>query len=154
MKNISYPLLYGFIVAAGLIVYFLILSIFGAHTNPAYSIFNMVILAVGIYFAVHRYKKEHPAKFKDQTGFSVGLTTGFIATAIFTFFFGLYASEINPGFIDRLLTVWEFDWHINLGMVLFTVGLMGAASTVVVTFALNQLYKDTWNTKEGREHTF
>lgn len=147
-------MLYGLIVAAGLITYFLILSIFGVHTNPAYSIFNMVILGVGIYFAINRYKREHPAKFQDQKGFSIGLTTGFIATAIFTFFFGLYASEIKPEFLVNFLKVWEVDWHINLGMLLFTVALMGAASTVVVTFSLHQLYKESWNPKRGKEHSF
>ena len=154
MKKLSYPVTYGLLIAIGLIAYFLILSLFGQHVNPAYSIFNMVILGIGLHFAITRYKEDKGAKFRFQKGFMVGLTTGFIATAIFTGFFGVYATELDPGFLEELITMWETDWFINIGMVIFTVALMGIASTLVITFALNQLHKNTRNTREGREHTY
>jgi hypothetical protein len=114
----------------------------------------MVIVGVGMYAAITHYKKKRGAKFKYQKGFRVGLTTGFIATIIFTAFFGLYATELEPGFVDKLVSMWVSDWYINIGMILFTVALMGFATTVVLTLAFMQILKDSWNTREGREHTF
>ncbi len=154
MKKLSVPLLYGVFIAIGLIAYFLLLSLFGLHTNPAFSIFNMVITAVGIFLAVRKYMYNKGPKFKYQKGFVVGLTSGFIATILFTFFFAIYATEIQPGFPQELITMWETDWFVNLGMLVFTVALMGFASTFVVSLAIMQLYKPSWNTSEGRKHTY
>ena len=154
MKKLSVPLLYGVFIAIGLSAYFLLLSLFGLHTNPAFSIFNMVITAVGIFLAVRKYMYNKGPKFKYQKGFVVGLTSGFIATILFTFFFAIYATEIQPGFPQELITMWETDWFVNLGMLVFTVALMGFASTFVVSLAIMQLYKPSWNTSEGRKHTY
>ena len=154
MKKLSVPLLYGVFIAIGLIAYFLLLSLFGLHTNPAFSLFNMVITAVGIFLAVRKYMYNKGPKFKYQKGFVVGLTSGFIATILFTFFFAIYATEIQPGFPQELITMWETDWFVNLGMLVFTVALMGFASTFVVSLAIMQLYKPSWNTSEGRKHTY
>ena len=154
MKKLSVPLLYGVFIAIGLIAYFLLLSLFGLHTNPAFSLFNMVITAVGLFLAVRKYMYNKGPKFKYQKGFVVGLTSGFIATILFTFFFAIYATEIQPGFPQELITMWETDWFVNLGMLVFTVALMGFASTFVVSLAIMQLYKPSWNTSEGRKHTY
>lgn len=153
MKKFSYPITYGVLIAIGLIAYFLILSIFGLHINPAYSIFNLVILGTGLYFAVTRYKEEKGPKFRFQKGFMVGLASGFLATILFTGFFALYA-ELDSGFFEELITMWETDWFVNIGMVIFTVALMGFASTLVITYAWAQLHKNTRNTAEGRKHTY
>lgn len=154
MKSLSVPLKFGIFISAGLIVYFLILSIFGAHANPVFSLFNPVIVGIGMFAAITHYKKRKGAKFKYQKGFKTGLMAGFIATVIFTTFFAFYATELDANFLDKLLEMWASDWYINIGMVIFTVALMGFATTVVLTLAFMQILKDTWNTKEGREHTY
>ncbi len=153
MKNLSVSIKFGLAIAAGLILYFLILSAFGLHVNPLYSFFNSVIVGVGMFLAINYYKGNKGSKFKYQKGFKTGMYTGFIATIIFTIFFAFYATELEPDFLERLLTMWDSDWYINIGMVLFTVALMGFATTVVLTLTFMQIFKDTWNTKEGREHT-
>ncbi|CAN5127818.1 hypothetical protein BH23BAC2_BH23BAC2_04790 [soil metagenome] len=152
MKNINVPIKFGIGIAIGLIVYFLIISIFGAHTNPFFSLFNPVIVGGGMFAAINYYKKERGNKFKYQKGFRTGVVTGFIATILFTIFFAFYATEIEPDFIERLLGNWGSDWYINIGMVIFTVALMGFATTVVLTLTFMQIFKDSWNTKEGKEH--
>lgn len=153
MKNSSIPIMYGVFVAIALIAYFLILSIFGLHTNPAWSIFNGVILALGIYLSITRYRKSKGAKFKFQKGLAAGLTTGFVATAIFTFFFAIYATELDPDFLNNLITMWATDWFVNIGAVLAMVALGGVASSLVITFAFTNLLKDSWNTVDGQKHT-
>ncbi|WP_029037344.1 DUF4199 domain-containing protein [Salinimicrobium xinjiangense] len=154
MKRSSVPLMYGIYIAIALIAYFLLLSLFGLHTNPAYSIFNLVITGVGIFLAIKHYKEKKGGKFKYQKGFVAGLMAGFIATFLFTGFFALYTSELNPNFQDQLITMWETDWFVPIGMLIFSVALMGFATSLVVTLAIMQLYKPTWNTSEGKKHTY
>jgi hypothetical protein len=153
MKNLSVSLKFGLLIAAGLIAYFLLLALFGLHINPFYSLFNPVIVGVGMFAAINHYKNKKGNKYKDQKGVTTALVTGFIATIIFTVFFAFYATEIDPDFIENLLTMWESDWYINIGMVIATVALMGFSTSIVSALACLQLFKRTWNTKEGREHT-
>lgn len=152
MKNLSVPIKFGLLISIGLIAYFLLISLFGAHTNPFYSLFNPVIVGIGMFLAINHYKKKKGNKFKYQKGFTTGLISGFLATILFTAFFAFYATEIQPDFIDRLLEEWQSDWYVNIGMLIFTVALMGFATSVVLTLAFMQILKDSWNTAEGREH--
>lgn len=154
MKNLSIPVKYGIFIAIGLIAYFLILSLFGVHINPFYSLFNPVVVGIGMFLAISASKEANGGKFKYQDGFKTGLITGFLATIFFTIFFAFYATELESNFLEKLLSMWESDWYINIGMVIFTVALMGFATTVVLSLAFMQKFKDTKNTKEGREHTF
>lgn len=154
MGKFSIPIKYGVAIAAGLIAYFLILSLFGAHVNPIYSLFNGVIMAYGMYEALKHYRLHKGNKFKYQKGFMASLLTGFNASIIFTIFFGFYATEFNPGFLDDLITVWITDYNTNIGIVLFVVAVMGFATSLVLTLAYMQLFKDSWNTKEANKHTF
>tara|TARA_B100001063_G_C16556194_1_gene448615 strand:- start:50 stop:532 length:483 start_codon:yes stop_codon:yes gene_type:complete len=153
MGKFSIPIKYGVAIAAGLIAYFLIISLFGAHANPIYSLFNGVIMAYGMYEALKHYRLQKGNKFKYQKGFMASLLTGFNATIIFTIFFGLYATEFNPGFLDELISVWITDYNTNIGIVIFVVAVMGFATSLVLTLSYMQLFKDSWNTKEAKKHT-
>ena len=154
MKRSSVPLMYGIFIGVALIAYFLLLAIFELHENPIYSAFNIAITGGGVFLAIKKYREKKSGKFKYQKGFMAGLTAGFIGTVIFTGFFAVYASELNPQFSDQLITMWETDWFVNIGMLVFTVALMGFATSVVVTLAIMQLYKPSWNTAEGKKHTY
>ncbi len=153
MKKISTPIKYGVAIAIALIAYFLILSIFGAHKKPAFSLFNGVIMAFGMYESIKHYRAEKGSKFKYQKGFMSGLLTGFNATIIFTIFFAIYSTELNPDFLDELLTMWRSDYDTGVGIILFVVAVMGFATSFVLTLAYMQLFKDSWNTIDGNKHT-
>ncbi len=152
MKNLSVSIKFGLFISIGLIVYFLLISLFDGHTNPFFSLFNPVIVGAGMYLAINTYRKEKGSKYKYQKGFKTGVIAGFLATIIFTTFFAFYATELEPDFIEKMLSGWGSDWYINIGMLIFTVALMGFATTVVLTLAFMQIFKDSWNTAEGREH--
>ena len=154
MKKSTIPLVYGVFVALGLIGYFLLVSLFGVHNNPLFSLLNPVIVGIGIYSAITKYRAEKGPKFKFQKGLSTGFITGAVATILFTGFFAIYATELNPGYLEELITMWESDWFVGIGMVVAMVGLMGFVTTFVLTFAFMQLLKDSWNTKEGKKHSF
>lgn len=154
MKKSSIPILYGVFIAVGLIAYFLLLSLFGLHKNPIFSVLNIVITGTGMFLAIRKFRSEKGAKFKYQKGFMVGLVAGFVATVIFTAFFAIYTTELNPGFKEELITMWETDYFVPIGMLVFTVALMGFATTFVLSLAFMQLLKDSWNTKDAQKHTY
>lgn len=145
------PIKYGLAIAAGLIAYFLFLSLFDAHRNPIFSLLNGVIAGYGIYEALKHYKLEKGDRFKYQKGFMAGILTGFNATILFTFFIGIYASHLNPDFLDKM--EWRITGDTGLGLFLFEVAIMGFATTMVLTLSFMQLFKRSWNTKEGSRHT-
>ena len=153
MKKLKIPIKYGVLISVGLIVYFLVLSLFDLHKKPLFSLFNGVIMAFGMYAAIKNYREEKGSKFKYQKGFMTGLLTGFNATIIFTIFFGIYSTEFNPEFLNELLSMWRSDYGTSVGIILFVVAVMGFATSFVLTLAFMQLFKDSWNTKDAKKHT-
>lgn len=144
---------YGGITGVVLIIYFLLLAMVGLHQQPALSFVNVLITGTGIYLAIQKLKRIEKKDFRYQFGFAAGIVTGFTATVIFTLFSILYITELNPNFTKTFMTKWEVDWFANNGMLLLTIFLMGLATTVVLTLAFMQLFKDSWNTIEGSRHT-
>lgn len=153
MVNFKIPIIYGFGIAIILIAYFLILSLFGLHVNPLYSIFNGVIMAVGLFLALKAYRKSKGNKFKYQKGFSAVFITGVNSTIIFLIFFALYATELNPDFLDQLISMWATFYSTEIASVLFTIALMGFSTSIVLALTYMQLFKDSWNTRDGKKHT-
>lgn len=154
MKSSAIPLRYGIILGAVLIVYFLILSLFDLHTYVWFSLANAVLTGIGIFLATKEYRIRKK-NFKYQKGFMAGLKTGVYATLIFTVFFAIYASNINPTFTNELLNNWNMvtDVGTGLGQVILVVATMGLISTLVLTFACMQLFKESWNTQGTKEKT-
>ena len=157
MKNQSISVKYGVGIGVLLIIGFLLLSIFDFHYKPFYSAINLVIVGVGLYAAIRVYKNNHQndalKKFTYQQGFRVGLVTGFIATIIFSIFFAIYTSNIEPEFIDKMLVNWNSGYDVGVGTISFIVFLMGLATTVVMSLTLMQTLKDSWNTQQGKRYT-
>ncbi|MFC6857923.1 DUF4199 domain-containing protein [Zunongwangia atlantica] len=153
MKNIGIPVKFGAMIAIGLIIYFLALSLVGLHTNPLFSFVNCLIVGFGLWSAIKAKRNDDSGLFKYGEGFTTALITGFIGTTLFTIFFGIYASELNPDFLDEFLTMWRSQYQVGLGAILFTVYAMGAATTFALTLTFMQLFKKSWNTTEGQKHT-
>ena len=145
MKKISLSVRFGLITSAMLIAYFLILSLFHKHVNPAFSFFNAIITAFGIFEAVRLKKNENLEAFTYGEGFKTGIMTGFIATLVFTIFFLFYATEIYPAFLSELLQTIKGGFNIDIGMVTFVVAVMGFATTVVAVLTVMQFFKKTRN---------
>lgn len=145
MKKVSLTIRFGLVTSAVLIAYFLILALFNKHTNPAFSFFNAVITAFGIYEAVRVNKLQNPTNFTYAEGFKTGLITGFVATILFTIFFLFYATEFNIDFLPELLKKMHGGFKTDIGMITFVVAVMGFATTVVATLTVMQLFKNSGN---------
>ncbi len=147
MKKSSHiALKYSLLLTAILIGYFLILSLMGLHLYVWFSLLNAVFTGLIIFYAIKKYK-DLKTRFKYEKGFMVGLFTGGIATILFTFFFALYASYIDPDFTTELIEKWAMvsSFDMGMGQVIFTVGIMGAVSTFILTLASMQYLKESWN---------
>jgi len=144
MKKLTLPIRYGFVISAVLIAYFLVLALVHKHTNPTYSFFNAVITGLGIYEVIRLYKLEKGKTFTYTIGFTAGMVTGITATLIFTIFFLFYITEINGDFIqDMLQIVHNGGFDVTVGMLAFVVGIMGLITTVISTFTIMQLFKNS-----------
>jgi hypothetical protein len=141
MIKVALPIRFGIAMSGSLIAYFLILSLFKLHTNPIYSLFNGVIIGFGIYEAIRSYKLEKGNDFSYYGGFTVGIVSGFVSTLIFTIFFTFYATEINGDFLPQLLGAYGDSYDVGIGIVSFTVAIMGFATTIVLTLSFMQLLK-------------
>ncbi|MFD0931775.1 DUF4199 domain-containing protein [Psychroflexus salinarum] len=132
---------FGIALASSLIAYFLVLSLFGLHTNPFFSLFNGVITGFAIYEAI-RYKRiELKSNYSYTEGFQAGIVTGFLATVIFTVFMAVYVTEVDPNFISNIAETFSKSYNIGVGIFSFTVLLSGFATTVVLTLSFMQLFK-------------
>ena len=151
MKNLALPIRFGIVIGALLIAFFLMLSLFGLHTHPAYSLGNGIIVGFGIYETIRYYKLEQAADFGYTGGFTVGIVSGFLATIIFTVFFLFYATEVDSDFISNLLEVYKGDYNVSVGLVTFVVAIMGFATAVVLTLTCMQLFKKSRNIPQTKE---
>ncbi|BDW92121.1 MULTISPECIES: DUF4199 domain-containing protein [Flavobacteriaceae] len=148
MKNLTLPIRFGIVTSAVLIAYFLILALMGKHTNVFYSLFNGIITGFGIYETIKYTKIKQGKGFSYGKGFTAGITTGFVATLLFTIFFAFYATELDSVFLDNLSTAWASDYQNFQGIVFFTVAIMGFATTLVLTLSFMQLFKTSNNSKK------
>lgn len=145
MKNLSLPIRFGIIISGILIAYFLVVSLFNAHTNPLFSLFNSIITGFGIFETIRYYKLIQGITFDYSKGFIVGLVTGFVATILFSIFFLFYITEINQNFISEMSKFFSSDYKVSTGLVTFVVAIMGFATSVVLTFISMQYFKNNNN---------
>ncbi len=145
MKKLSLPLRFGIAISGGLIASFLLHALFNAHTNPLYSLLNVVITGFGIFETIRYSKLEQADKFSYSNGFIAGIIAGAVATIIFTVFFLFYVTEINKDFLPELLEFFKGDYEVGASMVTFVVAIMGFTTTVVLTFTFMQYFKNSGN---------
>ena len=150
MKNFTLPIRFGIATSGSLIAYFLILSLLDLHTNVFFSLFNSVITGFGIYEAIKYYKLQEGKSFNYSSGFITGLTTGGMATIVFTIFFALYSTELNPGFLEVLSSQWASTYESFEAIVFFVVAVMGFSTTVVLTLTFMQLFKSSNNLQASK----
>ncbi|WP_452222768.1 DUF4199 domain-containing protein [Lacinutrix chionoecetis] len=149
MKNFTLPIRFGIVISALLIAYFLVLALFNLHTNPIFSLGNGIITGFGIFEVIKYHKIKEGKAFSYGSGFAQGIIAGFLATIIFSVFFLLYATELNPTFLENILEVFKGDYNVGIGVVCFVVAIMGFSTTVVLTLTFMQLFKNSQNTPDA-----
>jgi hypothetical protein len=141
MTKFILPVRFGVALTTSLIAYFLVLSLFDLHTNPLFSLFNGVITGFAIFEAIRFRRIELKSNYNYSIGFSAGIVTGFIGSILFTVFMTIYATEVEPNFINQLATNFSNSYNIGPGIFAFVVAIMGFATSVVLTLSFMQLFK-------------
>lgn len=145
MKKVGLPVRFGLIIGVILIAYFLILSLFNKHTNPVFSFLNAAITAFGIYETIRYSKLELGEDFSYSKGIIAGLVSGFTGTVFFSVFFLFYITEVNDNFIVKLFETANVGYELSVGLVTFTVAIMGIATTLISALTVMQYFKKSWN---------
>lgn len=136
---------YGIQIAAVLIVYFIIMTIFNLSQNVSFRFLNIFIIMGGIYYAIKDYQKTHEKSEGDYLeGIGVGLSSVFVSTVIFSLFMYSYMKYLDPHFI-QLIQENSFGEVMNIYIITFSIFIEGLGFGAVGTFIAMQWLKTNHN---------
>lgn len=140
---------YGLRIAAGLIVYFIIMKFLGLLHVVELRMLNLVILVAGVFFALRKFKRTH----EDHLNYFRGLVTGVAASAIgsvgFAAFFFVYVSFIDTELMQFIIENEPMGRFLNPYISAFIVALEGVFSGLLVTFIIINYIPTDEPTQEG-----
>lgn len=140
---------YGIRIAASLILFFLIMKLVGLSHHVELRLLNLLILTVGIYFALKKFKQSHRDNLNYFRGLITGVATGAIGSLIFGAFMFLYM-KFDNGMMQAIHDNEPMGHYLNAYIVAFIVILEGFFSGLLVTFVLlNWVTTDEVNNPHG-----
>jgi hypothetical protein len=143
------PESYGFRIAAGLIIYFVTMKFAGLSHHPELRLLNLVVLVVGIYFALKKFKSTHEDRLNYFRALVTGVATGAIASIVFAVFLFLYM-QLDPNMMETIKANEPMGRFLNPYIASFIVALEGVFSGLLVTFILiNYVHTDEVNVPQG-----
>jgi hypothetical protein len=146
------PLNYGIKIAAGLIVYFLIMKFATLGHHVELRLLNLVILSGGIYLALKKFKESHQDSLNYFRGLITGVSTGAIASLIFGAFLFIYM-KVDTSMMKAVVDNEPMGHYLNAYMAAFIVVLEGFFSGLLVTFVLlNWVNTDEVNNPHGNSN--
>src|SRR5690606_34146103 len=95
------PLNYGLRIAVGLIAYLLIMQLVGLSHQVELRLFNLLIIVVGVYAALRKFRATHAEHLHYFRGLLMGIGTAAIGSVVFAAFLFLYM-QLNPAFLESI----------------------------------------------------
>ncbi|NVO84254.1 DUF4199 domain-containing protein [Hymenobacter terrestris] len=132
---------YGLYTSVGMMVYFVAASFINLTERIEFSFLNGLILAVGVCFAIVRFKRSRDGRMAYLAGFGTGIITALIASIAFGLFFILYAGVINPGIMDGLQAQDLFGYDLSVTIAFLAIILQGAMSGMIISLIAMQYFK-------------
>jgi hypothetical protein len=126
---------YGLRIAAGLIVYFLIMHFVGLGHHVELRLLNLGILAVGIYFGLKKFKESHGNHINYFRALITGVGIGAVGSVLFALFMFSYMKLVS-GMMQSIIDNEPMGRYLNAYMAAFIVALEGVFSGILVTFLL------------------
>ncbi|HEY8934862.1 MAG TPA: DUF4199 domain-containing protein [Cyclobacteriaceae bacterium] len=126
---------YGLRIAAGLIVYFLIMKVAGFSHVVELRLVNIVILIAGVYLALKKFKQTHEEHLNYFRALITGFTTGAIGSLVFALFLFIWM-QIDVGMMEHIKATDPMGRYLNPYISAFIVALEGVFSGLLVTFIL------------------
>jgi hypothetical protein len=135
------PEIYGTFIASGLIVYFFIAYIAGFLHVIELRLFNLVILAAGVYYALKQFKRTHNGALDYFRALTIGVASSFIGTSTFVLFLFLYL-KIDTALMQSILESEPMGQYLNTYIATFAVWVEGIFSGFIMTFILINFLTD------------
>lgn len=144
------PESYGLRIAAGLIVFFLVMDIAGfTHGYPELRLLNLFILIGGVFFALKKFKQTHEDKLNYFRALVTGVATAAVGSIIFSVFLFIYM-QTHPTLMEAIKANEPMGRFLNPYIASFIVALEGVFSGLLVTFILiNYVSTDEVNVPQG-----
>ncbi|RSK45242.1 DUF4199 domain-containing protein [Hymenobacter rigui] len=132
---------YGLFTAGGMMLYFLLASLFGLAERIELSFLNGVIMVIGICMAIVHYKRYRHGRMPYLHGFGTGIITAGVASIAFGFFFILYAGVLNRHIMDGIRAQDLFGFDLSVTIAFLAIILQGAMAGVIISLIAMQYYK-------------
>jgi hypothetical protein len=146
------PESYGVRIAAGLIIYFLVMNFTGLAHHVELRLLNLFILSAGVYAALKKFKRTHADSLNYFRGLATGVSAAGIGSLIFGLFLFLYM-KIDEGMMQSIRDNEQMGRHLNAYIASFIVVLEGFFSGLLVTFVLlNWVATDEVNDPHGNSN--
>lgn len=143
------PESYGIRIAAGLIVYFVVMHLAGLSHHVELRLLNLLILVAGVYVALKKFREAHNAHLHYFRALAIGVGTATIGSCLFALFLFLYML-FDQSFMEWLIANEPMGRFLNPFMAAFIVALEGVFSGLLVTFVLlNWVTTDEVNEPAG-----
>lgn len=140
---------YGLRIALGLIAFFLIMKVAGLAHEVELRLLNVVILVVGVYYALKKFKQTHEDHLNYFRGLITGVATGAVGSLIFAVFLFLWM-KIDSGMMQQIVDHDPMGRYLNPYIAAFIVALEGLFSGLLATFVLlNWVNTDDVNDPAG-----
>lgn len=140
---------YGLKTAGGLMAYFLLMQLIDKHHHVELRMLNLVILVIGVYYALKKFKNTHEEHMNYFRGLIVGVATSGIASVVFAVFLFIYM-KVNPSLLQSIQENEPMGRYLNEYISSFIVALEGVFSGLLVTFVLmNYVDSDEVNDPAG-----
>lgn len=146
------PESYGLKVAGGLIGYFILMRVLNLHHHVELRLLNLLILAIGIYFALKKFKEVHGQQINYFRALVTGVATGAIASMVFGLFLFIYM-KVDTDMMQSIIENEPMGHYLNPYISAFIVALEGVFSGLLVTFVLiNYVATDNVNDPIGKSN--
>lgn len=126
---------YGLRIAAGLIGYFLIMEIFGLAYFVELRYLNVVVLAIGVFYALRKFRHTHDENLEYFRALVTGVAASSIGCIIFSLFLFIYM-KFDTSMMQYIRDNEPMGQYLNPYMAAFVVALEGVFSGLLVTFIL------------------
>jgi hypothetical protein len=131
----------GLLTGVALTAYFLIMQVLGYAHILELRFFNFVILAVGVCWAISKYKKDlHNREFYLQ-GWAQGIYTSAVAVLSFAIFMSIYMSAINPELLAYIQNNVASGQNLSGFTIFLSIFMEGMAGGFVITLSAMQYFK-------------
>jgi len=130
-----------FKIYGGIVLFFLIMKVFGLEKFMALRMFNFLIVIWGINSAIKmNIFKNHETDYLSNI--FIGIATSLIAVFASAISLLFYAKFVSPGFIHVLESSMLWGDNLSISLITIVIFFEGTASSVISSFIVMQYWKN------------